>query len=501
MKNIKKPFNKDKSIFKKIIQFFFSLSNVKIIFLTYFIVTLLSSLLLISPYAHVEGVYVSYIDALFTAASAFSDTGLVTLVTSETWSMFGQAIIAILILLGGIGIFAIKVYLFNFIFGQKLNIVTSNIVGQERSSKDASLSKKTIIVSVTLIIILIIFASFILSFIFYFQAPDVGSSIKPDNNPYGNVSLSIRFAIFHSISAINNAGFDIIGGDSLAPYYSVYIIQFIFLSLFIVGGMGYPVIFDLYSCIQHKIKKTPGKFSFSLFTKISTLSYLIISIVGLIFAFSFELSAKTSVDGNLVPLWLDDSKDTGSKVMAIFFNTFSTRNAGFSTVNLKQISQPTIILYSIMMFIGSAPSSTAGGIRTTTIALICLSIWSKIRGLPSVRVFNRKLPKDTTETAGIVFSISIFFVLIVSFIGMSSIHGDLSPKFNYLDVLFEVSSAFGTTGLSTGLTSHLNDISKLFIVLTMFIGQLGISSTLLMWKGNKNKQYTIDYIEEDIAIG
>ncbi len=498
MKNKNK--NKKGYFFKKVRNFFFNLSNIKIIFITYLMVTIISSLLLLSSFSHNEGISVTYIDALFTAASAFSDTGLTTLITSETWSMFGQAVIAILILLGGIGIFALKVYIFNFIFGRALKMSTINILGKERSSKDINLSKKTIIVSITLIISLVVISSFILSFIFYFEAPS-NIGVEPSNNPVGNIGLSIRFAIFHSISAINNAGFDIIGSNSLVPYYSVYSIQIIFMFLFIVGGIGYPVLYDTYSWIKHKIKKMPGKYSFSLFSKISCISYLIISIIGLLLTFAFETTSMRSVAGDEVPMWQDTTQTTGSKVMAIFFNTFSTRNAGFSTINLEELSQPTIIIYSIMMFIGSAPSSTAGGIRTTTIALVILSIWSKIRGIPNVRVFNRKIPQETTNTAGIVFSISILFVFLVSFITMSSIHNNPTQNFGYIDVIFEVSSAFGTTGLSTGLTSHLNIISKFVLILTMFIGQLGISSTILVWRSNKNKQFTFDYIEEDIAIG
>ncbi len=500
MKNIdNKKFNWHKK-FKNFKKFLFNLSNIKIIFITYFIVILSSSLMLLSSYAHKDGVTINYIDILFTAASAFSDTGLVTKTTSETWSMFGQAIIAILILLGGIGIFAVKVYVVNFILGRKLKLSTNNILEKERSSKDAGLSKKTITISVSIIFILIILSSFILSFIFYFQKP-ITESIKLDNNPAGNLGLSIRFAIFHSISAINNAGFDIIGHDSLAPYYSVYLVQIIFMILFIVGGIGYPVLFDTYSWVAHKIKRRPGKYSFSLFSKISTISYCVISLIGLIFAFSFETSSNSSLHSQITPFW-QTSRDTGSKVMAIFFNTFSTRNAGFSTINLNELSQPTIIVYSIMMFIGSAPSSTAGGIRTTTIALLVLSIWSKIRGVPNVRVFNRKIPRETTYTAGIVLFISILIVSLSSFICTSSLDwSGTTQNFKYIDIFFEVSSAFGTTGLSTGLTPYLNSISKIFLILVMFIGQLGVSSTILVWHNRKNKQYTIDYIEEDIAIG
>ncbi|MGL5617638.1 MAG: TrkH family potassium uptake protein [Metamycoplasmataceae bacterium] len=501
MKNKNKNNGNDNSIkyyLKKIKLFFFNLSNIKIIFITYFLVTFLSSLLLLDPYSHAEGASVSYIDALFTAASAFSDTGLVTVVTSETWSMFGQAVIAILIFLGGIGIFAMKVYIFNFIFNRKLNLITSSILGKERSAKDANLSMKTIVISVSLILILITISSFILSFLFYFEKP----SIEPadNNNPVGNLGLSIRFAIFHSISAINNAGFDIIGPSSLQPYYSTYFLQLMFIVLFVIGGIGYPVIYDTYSWANHKIRKLPGKSRFSLFSKVSCISYFIVSMVGLIFAFSFEVSAVRALNESKETLW-NGNGDTGSKVMAIFFNTFSTRNAGFATVDFQTFSQPTIILYSIMMFIGSAPSSTAGGIRTTTIALIFLTIWSKVRGVPSVRIFNRKIPKETVDTAGVVFSISVIMVFFVTFISTSSIHGSSSNQFGFIDVLFEVSSAFGTTGLSTGLTSQLNVISKLFIILIMFIGQLGISSTILVWKSHKNRQFKFSYIEEDIAIG
>ncbi|MGL5205012.1 MAG: potassium transporter TrkG, partial [Metamycoplasmataceae bacterium] len=228
MKNKNKDNFNIKPYLKKIKLFFFNLSNIKIIFITYFLVTFLSSLLLLNPYSHAEGADVTYIDALFTAASAFSDTGLVTLVTSETWSMFGQAVIAILIFLGGIGIFAMKVYIFNFIFNRKLNLITSNILGKERSAKDANLSMKTIVVSVSLILILISISSVILSFLFYFEAP---STINSENNPVGDIGLSIRFAIFHSISAINNAGFDIIGPSSLQPYYSTYFLQIMFIIL------------------------------------------------------------------------------------------------------------------------------------------------------------------------------------------------------------------------------------------------------------------------------
>lgn len=487
-----------KNEFKKIKRFFLRLSNFKIILMVYTFVTLFFSIFLFLPITHQAGKNVSFIDALFTAASAFSDTGLTTVVTAHTWNTLGQAIIAILIVLGGVGIFALKVYIINVIFKQPISLLSRNILEKERSATDSGNIKKTIKISITILFISIIISTFALMFVFYYES---GNFLDEDKmlNPQGDWATSFKYAVFHSISALNNAGFDILSSSSLQPYYSVYSIQIIFIILLVLGGIGYPVIYDVYQYIYSKIRRRTD-FRFSLFTKISCITYAVIVVLGLSLTLMFEI-------GNKGGLWYNNDPMLGNhsdKMMAIFFHVFSTRNAGFATLQMGSFSEITLVIFSIMMFIGSAPSSTAGGIRTTTIAIIFLAIWNKLRGVDDVRVFNRKIVKSTTWTSFMVLTISMFIVvlgIIIGYTSLGSMWGTAHEEIQLVDVIFEVSSAFGTTGLSSGLTPHLNIASKLYLILTMFIGQLGISSTILVWKSNKNVKKDFDYIQEDILIG
>ncbi|MGL5357766.1 MAG: TrkH family potassium uptake protein [Metamycoplasmataceae bacterium] len=494
MDKLKHTFNRFINSFKKI-------SNFKIILITYFFVVIFASLILFSPISQTGKNHVDYIDALFVVASAFSDTGLTTLPTFETWSMFGQAIIAILILVGGIGIFALKYYFINFILRRSMSLYSRIILDKERSSNNIGKSLSTIRSSISIIFFLILLSSFILSFVFYFDKGTfnirtIGSEEFSD--PYHNVSESIRFAVFHSISAINNAGFDIIGGKSLMPYYTSYTIQIIFIILFVIGGIGYPVIFDFFEFSKRKLINRNKKFKFSLFTKLSCLTYLIVTIIGLSLAYIFELNLIDNFWNN--PIY----GSTSEKLFAIFFNTMSTRNAGFSTVEIGDLSPGTLIVFIIMMFIGSAPSSTAGGIRTTTIAVVVLGIWAKIKNTNSIKIFSKNIGKETIAKSNVVFSTSIIIVSISVLICLSSLTtvetNSLGVR-DELDIVFEVFSAFGTTGLSTGITKDLNIMSQLNLILVMFIGQLGISSSILVINENNRKEELFNYVKEEILTG
>lgn len=503
------------SIFKNFKKFFLNISNLQIILITYLVVVLLGTCFLLLPISQKPGVNISFIDILFTVASAFSDTGLTTRVTVETWTDFGQAIIAILILVGGIGIFALKVWIINVIFRKSISITSRNILEKERSSSKTSDLKKTIKISVTFLFVTILVATFILWLIFYFEKGNFilqeisnrEGTIKVRDfsqyDPHGDVLLSFKAAVFHSISAINNAGFDILSDASLSPYYGVYSIQIVFIILLIIGGIGFPVIYDVLQYISHKIRKRTD-FHFSLFTKISCVSYLLVFLVGLILTFIFELT-----NSNPTNLWNNNNPELGSKgdrIMCMVFHVFSTRNAGFTTLdtNITTFLDSTLIIFAIMMFIGSAPSSTAGGIRTTTLAIIIVAIWNRIRGINEVRMFKRKISQDNVFSSFIVLAISILIILLSSLICFTSLDtmwGSASSKeLTFADIFYDICSAFGTTGLSTGLTSSLNTGSKLTLILTMFIGQLGISSTILVWRKNNFKN-NYSYIEEDIIIG
>lgn len=487
------------NFFKKLKDIFLNMSNFKIILIVYLLITFLFGLFLFMPISRNKDVDISFLDSLFTAASAFSDTGLSTVNVARTWSSFGQAIIAILILMGGVGIFAFKVYIVNIIFGKKISLLSKNILEKERSGKNLGETKTTIKVSLTVLFITIIIATFVLMLSFYYETGQFDSTIQ-DLNPKGNWALSFKYGLFHSISAINNAGFTILSNSSLEPYYGVYSIQIIFIILIVIGGIGYPVIYDIYSYFKYKIKRKQG-FNFSLFTKLNTITYFLITIIGLSLLLMFEIGDKTG-------FWFKTNVEYGNendKIMALFFFSFSSRNAGFSTVDLSNAFSPiTKVILSIMMFIGAAPSSTAGGIRTITLALIVLSIWNKMRGIDGVRIFRKEINDKTIRQAYIVTILSLLIVFIGTFISITSYEsmwGNISGPPNFVNILFEVSSAFGTTGLSTGITTNLNIVSKLYIILIMFIGQLGISSTILVWKTSKSNKDNFGYIQEDILIG
>lgn len=498
--------NRKTNFSRKIKNIFMRMSNLQIILCVYFLATLTGAIMLILPISIQDGQDVSFIDAIFTSASAFSDTGLTTTPTVTTWTEFGQFIIAILILVGGIGFFALKFYFINIVFRKAISLTSRNTLEKERGSNNIGELKKTLKTSITFLFISIIIATFILWIIFYFEEGNFiwtnGDGQIQDfqkYNPKGDVLKSFKFAVFHSISAINNAGFDIISNSSLHPYYGSYSIQIVFIILLVIGGVGFPVLYDIVQYVINKIKRRTD-FNFSLFTKISCITYVIVFVFGLFFTLLFEIGSSNGIWNN------ENAGNYSQKMMCIFFHVFSTRNAGFTTLDtsIVKFTNPTLIVFCILMFIGSAPSSTAGGIRTTTLAVIYLTIWNKLRGIKNIRVFKRTINKETAFSSFAVLSVSISIVLLVSLISSTSFNnmwGSLPYNdFTFADIFFETCSAFGTTGLSTGVTPYLNIVSKIFIILTMFIGQLGISSTLLVWRKN-NKKDKHSYIEEDILIG
>lgn len=490
-----------------------NLSKIKYIFLIYLVVVVIASLFLYSPITHNSNYKdkITYWDALFTTCSAFSDTGLVMHDTYITWNEFGQALIAILIFVGGLGIFALKIFIINVLFLKNSATLSDiELVSHERGSGDSRQTKKLIQDSLGFLIIITIIFSFILSFYFYGQGPRglEGYSAKDYGefqNPKGNWDLSFKFGFFHCISALNNAGFDIIGQNSLMPYYHNYGLHFMFILLFTIGSLGYPVIHDFMDFIRFKSKYGNKRtYNWHLFTKISLLTYFITTLVGFLLLLTFEGPVK-----GLNTFWNDsETKFYGNrweKTWALFFTACSTRSAGFATINMHHLSNGSLIILSILMFIGAAPASTGGGIRTTTLAVLFLSMISKIFGRQSVRAFRRRIDDETVKMSGIVFSISIVLIFIVSFIAMSSFNiyqGSIDTKdFNMIDVIFEVSSAFGTTGLTTGFTKGINDGSKIAMALLMFVGQFGISSTILVWGNKHNYSYKYEYISETLAIG
>ncbi len=495
------------------------IGTIRYIFLIYVLFVTLMSLLLFWNTTHARdnlGIkyHINYLDALFIASSAFSDTGLTTITIGKVFNEFGQALIALSIVVGGIGIFTFKVYLFQSLLGFKSNIFSSQVSLTERGSNNLVETRKMIKVSISFLIIVTVVSSLIFTLLFYFnpsQYFDDAKALAPQSekfnpyvtseyNPYQNFTLSLRYGIFHAISSINNAGFDIMGDKSLQPFYKDYSLQVVTFIVFVIGGIGFPVIYDLWLKII-SVNKNNSKHHLSLFTKFTLITYLITTIFGLALTVLFETSSK-----NPNTFWnQSEYGNVWNKLFAIYFQTKSTRSAGFSTVNYYNFTQPTIVCHAILMFIGFSPVSTAGGIRNTTIAVIFLSVLSTIRGGRNINAFKRQIGKETLIKAINVFSIAILIITVTTLLTYSTIPATAKTiqgdEFPMTFTLFEICSAFGNSGLTTGLTSSVKTVGKLTLILIMIIGQFGIPQTIKIWGKTKSTPEQYRYIYEDVSIG
>lgn len=484
------------------------------LFLVYILIVFLGGLLLSIPgfvnnvnrvvsdgYGKVLGTYNfswNYLVGLFTASSAFSDTGITISNPAADYSFWGQLIILILIQTGGFGIVTFKIMIFVWL-GRRISIKDKMLVQGERGSSNFGHTVDLIKNSFIFLIILECFGAILLFCNFYFSSASIEGKHMIDNVTYHNFWRSLWSGIFHSISSINNAGFDIIGNSSLMPYNSNYFMHFVFMFQFVIGGLGFPTFYDLKRKFVAWRRKEHAKFT--LFTKINLITYVGLSIAGVFSVWLIEftnLNAIASPNGPYIESILRNSTSNWNGFMNIFFNTMSTRNAGYLTVDMSKFLPGSRIVMSVMMFIGSAPSSTTGGIRTTTLAIIIITIWSIVRNNNSVNVFKRKIPNETVKRALVVTTISGALIM-----GAIICISAENPNIDVLNAFFTICSAFGTTGLSTLSFLELYNLgvlSTLVLILLMFIGQLGVSSTLLVSiRGTGEKEYS--YVEENILIG
>lgn len=433
----------------------------------YFLAVTIGGIILMLPISLRAGVSITPIDAFFTAMTSFSDTGLTVVSTNETFSFFGKVIILILIQLGGIGIISIKI-LIMMALGRKIGLTEKSLFQTEQGQSSRAGVKK---IMGTVIIIFMI-AQLIAASLLAFHMVTKYSYEVID---------AIWFGIFHSISAINNAGIDNTGA-SLYPFVNDYFVQYIVIILIFIGGIGFPVIYDLKIGLQKKLRKERHRFS--LITKFTLVSYFGLTIIAFFIVMIIERNNVLQVYG------LADG------AQRIFFHVVSTRNAGFATMDLNEFTSSTHLLFIFLMWVGAGPASTGGGIRITTFALAVVYLYSFAIGRDDVEIFQRRIKKATIERSMIIIFMSISLVFIGTFFLM-----DQFGSQKLMEALFEVSSAFGTTGLSLGITPYLTTTNKILILMIMFIGQASISATLLIWSDRKQKGKWVRLPEQDISIG
>jgi len=427
-------------------------------------IILIGTILLNLPIATNDFTSIGLVNALFTATSAVCVTGLVVVDTGTYWTAFGKTIILMLIQIGGLGFMTMATTV-AFVIGRKISL-RSRLIMQE------ALNQFTIS-GVVRLTKYIIYMTFIIE--------GIGAALLSMKFiPIYGVGKGIWFSIFHSVSAFCNAGFDIIGnGQSLMPFVDRISINLIIMSLVIIGGIGFTVIMDVAQ--NRKFKK------FSTHTKVVLTVTGGLILGGFILFFLLEFNNPNTL-GNLS--WK-------GKFFGALFQSVTTRTAGFNSIPLDQMTMASKLLTVMLMFIGGSPGSTAGGIKTTTIALVVLMVIAVIRGREDAEFFKRRISKDSINRALAVLGIAVFFVLVITLLLTITEKTD-----NFMNLLFETVSAMATVGLSLGITSKLSFAGKILISIAMFIGRLGpVTIVLALANKQKHNKTLIRYPEGKVSVG
>ncbi|KYH32270.1 TrkH family potassium uptake protein [Neomoorella mulderi] len=418
------------------------------------------TLLLSLPIASQSGQPVAVIDALFTATSATAVTGLVTVDTQTTYSLFGELVILALIQTGGLGFMTLST-LVALLLGKRITL-KERLVMQEAMNQ---LTVEGVVRLSKYVLIFTLFAeglgALLLSIRFSSQMP---------------LGQAIYFGIFHAVSAFCNAGFDLFS-KSLVDYRGDLLVNMVITLLIIFGGLGFSVVADIYTKRSWK--------RLSLHSKIVIRTTLLLIVTATVIIFLLEYTNTKS----LAPLPL------GEKILASYFQAVTPRTAGFNTLVIGDLRPVTLLFITILMFIGASPGSTGGGIKTTTFAAIAVAVWTIIRGNVDIEVFGRRLPRGTVLKALAIAAVSLLLVVTVTGILLITEQADLQM------VLFEVTSAFGTVGLSMGLTPKLTTTGKLLITATMFTGRVGPLTLAFAIAQRLGRQGIKHYPEERIIVG
>jgi len=439
----------------------------KSILIQYMIVIVIFGLLLMSPFALNPGVSISVVDALFIATSSFTYTGLTTLNTPETFSTIGRIFIVIFLQIGAVGLMSVKAFIYTLIH-KKISTTDRISLATEQRQYDHTNILKIIKKSILILFCVQMFFTIIIAihFVLFYQF---------------DILSAIWYAYFHVTAALTNGGFDLFG-NSLENFRFDYTFQVYMMIIIVIGGLGFPILVDLYEAVKAKYHKRP--YLISLFTKISLITTLVLTILGFIILSLTELRTIYS------------TYSLTESIFFVLFQTVSSRSAGLTTMNINNFSPSGQLILTLLMFIGAAPASTGGGLRTTTFAIIFLYFRSYARSKTDIVAFNRTIPKETVFNS--FMTVCVAFIFIVTAVFFVSF---MNPQFSTNEILFEITSAFGTTGMSLGVSAHLDDLGKLAIAFIMIVGQVGITTMLLILFDDKGEENLIRYPEENVPIG
>lgn len=440
------------------------MTRIQTIALGYFCVLFVGTLFLMLPFCSAGGKWTDFLTALFTATSATCVTGLVVVDTFTYWSIIGQLAILLMIQIGGLGFMTMGIVFFMFL-KRKISLNTRGLLQESMNMNQVGGIVRLAKIALIGTAVMEGIGAVLLAFRFI---PEFG------------VPKGIYFAVFHSVTAFCNAGFDLMGGysgeySSLVAFQEDIVVNVVICVLVIIGGIGFSVWNDIR---QHKWmwKK------YSLHSKMVLSCSAVLLFGGAILFYLFEK------DNLMADMGIKDI------ILSSFFSSVTARTAGFNTIDTAALTPASKLLTIILMFIGGSPGSTAGGIKTVTIMVLVIYVWSNLRGKRGSSVFGRRLEEDAVRKASIVMIISLFLAmtacLAISFLQPLSME----------DIMFEVFSAIGTVGMTTGITRQLTTGSRIIIILLMYCGRIGSMSFALFFMERK-KVPPVQCPMEKVMIG
>ena len=452
---------------KKLLLIFNSMQPAQVMVLGFGSLILFGAFILNLPISTQSGENVGFLNALFTATSAVCVTGLIVVDTSTYWNEFGQFIIITLIQTGGLGFMTVAT-MFSLITRKKINLRERLLI--QESLNQVNLSGLVKLTRYIIVMTLVIegIGALLLSFVFI---PKLG------------LVKGIWYSIFHSISAFCNAGFDLMGSVTGEPFSSLNyfvdnaLINFVICALIVLGGIGFPVLLDIIN--NRKYSKL------NIHSKIVLNTTAILIIIGFLFIFIAEFNNGL---GNL------SIKD---KILSSLFQSVTLRTAGYTTIDFTVLGESTLFFMIILMLIGASPASAGGGLKTTTIATLFLTVKAFILGKEDIEVYQRRIGTSTVRK-----SLGIFFIGVSLVLFGTLVLNIISPGFNLIESAFEIVSAFATVGLSIGGSPNLTSLGKIIVIIFMFLGRVGSMTIFIALLSRSSKAKSkIRYPEGKIIVG
>ncbi|MFV0400065.1 MAG: TrkH family potassium uptake protein [Oscillospiraceae bacterium] len=454
------------------------LSASQIVALSFLGVIVLGTLLLFLPISSQDSAPdIGVVDAFFTATSAVCVTGLVVAPTYAQWSTFGQIVIIMLIQIGGLS-FIVLMTFFSALLGRKIGLRSRLMVQAAFNQNSFQGMVRIVMLAIKITFLLEGLGALVIFFAFLFQG------VPPASAMY--------YGVFHAISAFCNAGFDVLGPDSLIPYVGNLPINLTVMALIVGGGLGFTVWGEFSQKLDDRFARDVIKRrKLSIHARLVLIATGSLILGGALFFFLAEYNNPAT----LGPLSLPE------KILASFFQSVTLRTAGYMSIPQDGLKESSKFVSSMFMMVGGSPGGTAGGFKTVTLIIVFVCVWAVIKGRDKLTIMSRTIPYRSLQKALAIMMIMVVLLFAITAL-LNITERESEFEHTFVDILFEVSSALGTVGLTTGITPYLTDFGKVVLALCMYIGRLGpVSIAVALASRLKASPQLLKYPEEDVIVG